>query len=119
MGFIKKILKHYRTETEVSPVQRLINNTQDQEFIARRVLRHRNATGGGKFLLFRYNAHLPIFNGYVNYGDYIQTIATELALGTLFNPVYDFADRDSLSYYRVGEDGLVPICVIRVGFPIH
>ena len=47
MGFMKKILKHYRTETEVSPVQRLINNTQEQEFIARRVLRHRNAIGGG------------------------------------------------------------------------
>ena len=52
MGFMKKISKHYRTETEVSPVQRLINNTQEQEFIARRVLRHRNAMGGVNFYFF-------------------------------------------------------------------
>lgn len=117
MSFVKKLLRCYSGSSEVLPARRVINNTQEQDFIARRVLCEHKVKGqGDKFLLFKYNAHLPIFNGYVNYGDYIQTIATELAVSSLFNPVYDFADRDSLYYYRMGEDGLVPICVMQGWF---
>lgn len=118
MGLFNKFLKCYKREHEISPVQRVISSTKEQDFIARRVLKTRdvNREGVRKFLLFRYDAHLPIFNGFVNYGDYIQTIATKLALECLFEPAFDFVDRENLFYYRKNRTEDVPVCVMQGWF---
>lgn len=38
MSFVKKLLRCYSGSSEVLPARRVINNTQEQDFIARRVL---------------------------------------------------------------------------------
>lgn len=52
------------------------------------------------FLLFHYQGHLARFNT-VNLGDYVQTIALERAIKSLFpKSIFEYWDRDSLNFYR-------------------
>ena len=55
----------------------------------------------GNYLLFNYFLHNPLFDGFFNLGDYVQTLATRRALAQVL-PVKGFSywDRDSLSFYK-------------------
>lgn len=99
----------------------VFSRTIEQEFIARRVLVRRGTpmSSPENFLFFKYDSHLPIFNGFVNYGDYIQTIATKLAVESVIDSgfKFDFVDRDSLFYYVPKEDEFaISICLMQGWF---
>ena len=72
----------------------------------------------GNYLLFNYFLHNPLFDGFFNLGDYVQTLATRRALSQVL-PVKGFSywDRDSLSFYKSDnqyEDSV--ICVMQGWF---
>ena len=101
----QKISTH---STLINTASNILDLTREQNLIAQRALVNRDVGQIDRFLLFRYDAHLPMFDGYINYGDYIQTIATKMAIRNTFNPSFDFADRDSLFFYSAGGGGVHP-----------
>lgn len=113
-----------KTEKKQSFVEyekEVLDRAIEQEFVAQRVrfIRDKKDTTYSKFLFFKYDSHLPIFGGYVNYGDYIQTIATKLAVESVVKPkvYFDFVDRDSLFYYQPSYDeDSVCTCVMQGWF---
>lgn len=67
-----------------------------------------------KFLLFDYSYH-RILGYHHNLGDYMQTIATRMALEHIFpnqNLSFEYFDRDSLSYYKSKDNARIP-CIIQ------
>ena len=57
---------------------------------------------------------MPVFNGYGNLGDYVQTIAVKNALLTIFGNKlnFDFWDRDCLSFYSSKENEKIT-CIMQ------
>lgn len=74
-----------------------------------------------EFLLFHYAYHMPLFNGFANLGDYVQTIATKNALISAFGPSIKFRywDRDSLRYYNGDDSNQKIITCIMQGWFSH
>lgn len=72
--------------------------------------------GTNNFLLFNYFLHNPLYDGFCNLGDYIQTIATRVALSHLYQtPKLSYWDRDSLSFFRsIDQDRI--ICIMQGWF---
>lgn len=120
MFFKKKI---ERKQSFIEYEKKVLERTVEQEFIAQRVRfsRDRHDSSYSKFLFFKYDSHLPIFEGYVNYGDYIQTIATQLAVESVVKPGFDFdfVDRDSLFYYLPSEGGAAGCACVMQGWFAH
>lgn len=72
----------------------------------------------GNYLLFNYFLHNPLFDGFFNLGDYVQTLATRRALAQVL-PVKGFSywDRDSLSFYKSDNQSVDrAICVMQGWF---
>lgn len=68
------------------------------------------------YLLLNYFLHNPLYDGFCNLGDYVQTIATKAALSQLCpNPKFSYWDRDSLSFFRTTSSSRI-ICVMQGWF---
>lgn len=125
---LEKLMLFKKKQRKASPIpsfveseKEILDRTVEQEFIAQRVRfsRDKQDLSCARFLFFRYDSHLPIFGGHVNYGDYIQTIATKLAVERVVKSRFDFdfVDRDSLFYYWPSEDkSSVCACVMQGWF---
>ena len=69
------------------------------------------------FLLFHYFFHLPTFHGFVNLGDYIQTLATRNVLSDLnSNCKFSYWDRDCLSFFKPPEKKQLLVCIMQGWF---
>lgn len=68
-----------------------------------------------EFLLFNYSGHLSKYDGHLNLGDYVQTIAVRGVLDKLYSPRYEYFDRDSLSFYQRDSNEKVP-CIMQGWF---
>lgn len=111
---IKKIFRRKRSSG--GGAQSRILNSWEQYLIATNVKTNICVGSDKKFLLFRYDWHIPIFNGFINYGDYVQTHAVHSALNRLFSCDFTFYDRDNLSFYQEQEDEFAPLCVMQGWF---
>ena len=68
------------------------------------------------FLLFNYAYH-NVKIGHHNLGDYIQTIATQDALSSIFDiKSFEFWDRDSLSFYGLLKSSPAMCCIMQGWF---
>jgi hypothetical protein len=69
------------------------------------------------FLLQHFYRHIPQFDGCINYGDYIQTIAVKSILSSITpNPRFSYWDRDNLAFFKSDKSSALPVCVMQGWF---